>query len=77
MKNISFNDLNDLNRILNKYSKEEQKELLFSLDNDLEVSYNRLQVLGWTITTKNGNPISGLHKVEKEQVISHRKKAGV
>ena len=65
MKRISFKDLNELNRILNKYSKEERKELLDSINIKLDKSYNDLQNKNWTITTANNNPIFNLHKEQE------------
>ena len=62
MKKISFEELNQLNKILNQYSKEERQELLNSINVDMEKSYTELQSNNWTITTANGNPIFNLHK---------------
>lgn len=62
MKKISFKELNQLNKILNQYSKEERQELLNSINVDMEKSYTELQSNGWTITTTTGNPIFNLHK---------------
>lgn len=66
MKKISFEELNQLNKILNQYSKEERQELLNSINVDMEKSYTELQSNNWTITTTNGNPIFNLHKEKSE-----------
>ncbi len=66
MKNISFKELNQLNKILNKYSKEERQELLNNINVDMEKSYTELQYNDWTITTVNGNSIFNLHKDKSE-----------
>ena len=62
MRKISFENLNQLNKILNQYSKEERQELLNSINADMEKSYTELQSNNWIITTSNGNPIFNLHK---------------
>lgn len=54
---------NAIERILNKYSKEEQEELRKYIKWHIDDCYKKLQNLGWIITTKNGNPIYNLHKV--------------
>lgn len=66
MKKISFEELNQLNKILNQYSKEERQELLNSINADMEKSYTELQSNNWTITTVKGNPIFNLHKDKSE-----------
>ena len=66
MKRIKFKDLDKLNEILTKYSKEERKEILESIDEDLEKSYTYLQKNGWSITTNGGNTIYGLHREKSE-----------
>ena len=52
---------NAIERILNKYSKDEQLELRENIKWHIDECYKRLQNLGWIITTKNGNPIYNLH----------------
>ena len=53
-----------IDRILNKYTKEEQLELRQNIIWHQDDCYKKLQSLGWIITTKGGNPIYNLHKVE-------------
>ena len=53
-----------IERILNKYTQEEQLELRKHIKWHIDECYKRLQSLGWTITTKGGSPIYNLHKVE-------------
>lgn len=55
---------NAISRILNKYNDEEKQELRHSIKWEVNECYKELQNLGWTITTKGGNPIVGLHMVE-------------
>lgn len=67
MKRIKFKELDKLNEILVKYSKEERQEILNSIDENLEKSYTYLQKeCGWSITTNDGNTIYGLHQEDKE-----------
>jgi hypothetical protein len=66
MEEIKFKELDKLNEILVKYSKEERKVLLESIDEDLEKSYTHLKKNGWTITTNGKNPIYGLHREKSE-----------
>lgn len=66
MKRIKFRELDKLNEILVKYSKEERQEILNSIDENLEKSYTYLQKeCGWSITTNSGNTIYGLHQKDK------------
>ena len=67
MKRIKFKELDKLNKILVKYSKEERQEILNSIDEDLEKSYTYLQKNGWSITTNGGNTIYGLHREDKSE----------
>lgn len=67
MKSIKFKELDKLNEILVKYSKEERQEILNSINEDLEKSYTHLQKNGWSITTNDGNPIFGLHREDKSE----------
>ena len=53
-----------IDRILNKYTQEEQLELRQHIKWHQDECYKKLQSLGWIITTKGGNPIYNLHKVE-------------
>lgn len=64
MKSIKFKDLDKLNEILNKYSKEERIDLLNSINLVMEDSYNYLRSKDWLITTVGGNPIYNLHCVD-------------
>ena len=52
---------NAIERILGKYSNEEQEELRNNIKWHIDECYKGLQKLGWIITTKGGNPIYNLH----------------
>ena len=68
MKKIKFKELDKLNEILVKYSKEERQEILNSIDKDLEKTYTYLQKkCGWSITTNGGNTIYSLHQEDKSE----------
>ena len=54
---------NAIERILSKYNDEEKQELRDNIRWEIDECYKNLQKLGWTITTKGGSPIYGLHKV--------------
>lgn len=54
---------NAIERILSKYNDEEKQELRDNIRWEVDECYKKLQELGWTITTKGGNPIYNLHKV--------------
>ena len=54
---------NAIERILSKYNDEEKQELRDNIRWEVDECYKKLQKLGWTITTKSGNPIYDLHKV--------------
>ena len=54
---------NAISRILSKYNEEEKKELQNNVRWQIDECYKKLHELGWTITTKGGNPIYNLHKV--------------
>ncbi len=53
---------NAIERILSKYNDEEKQELRDNIRWQMEECYKKLQELGWTITTKGGNAIIGLHQ---------------
>ena len=55
-----------IERILSKYSKEEQGELKLNIKWYIDECYKGLQKLGWVITTKGGNPIYNLHMEKGE-----------
>jgi len=68
MKSIKFKELDKLNEILVKYSKEERQEILNSIDENLEKSYTYLEKeCGWSITTNSGSTIYGLHRKDKSE----------
>ncbi len=53
-----------IEKILSKYGPEERKELRENIKWELDECYLTLESLGWTITTKSGNVIYGLHPVD-------------
>ena len=57
---------NAIERILDNYSEEEKVELRNNIRWHIENCHKKLQSLGWTITTKGGNPIYNLHEVKNE-----------
>jgi hypothetical protein len=69
MKSIKFKDLDKLNEILNKYSKEERIDLLNSINHLMEDSYNYLHSRDWSITTSGGNPIYNIRCVALDRYV--------
>lgn len=55
-----------IERILSKYSEEEQLELKLNIKWYIFECSKELQKLGWVITTKDGNPIYNLHMEKGE-----------
>lgn len=55
-----------IDRILSKYTKEEQLELRQHIKWHQDNCSEKLKSLGWIITTKGENPIYNLHKVENK-----------